>query len=133
MAEQIGNESGIPIAFESTGKPFVLNQFATHELMMIAREAVYNAVLHAKPGKIELKVCFAKRDLTLEVGDDGAGFDPSVILPTQSRHYGLVGMKERVQAVGGRFHLESTLGKGTHLQIQIPRRVSAAQSVMLGA
>ena len=49
------------------------------------------------------------------------------------RHYGLVGMKERVQAVGGRFHLESTLGKGTRLQIQIPRRVSAAQSVMLGA
>lgn len=133
MAEQICKDSGIPIAFESMGKPFVLNEFATHELMMIAREAVYNAVLHGKPAKIELNVCFAKSDLTLEVRDDGAGFDTALTLPRQARHYGLVGMKERVQAVGGRFHLESTLGKGTHVRIQIPRRVSAAQSVMLGA
>ena len=69
----------------------------------------------------------------LEVNDNGAGFDPDIIQPTQSRHYGLVGMKERVQAVGGRFQLESKLGKGTHLRIQIPRRVSAPQNVMLGA
>lgn len=133
MAEQIGKESGIPIVFELAGKPFVLNQFATHELMMIAREAVYNAVLHGKPGEIEVKVCFAKSGLTLEVQDDGAGFDASLIQPTHSRHYGLVGMKERVQAVGGKFQLQSTLGKGTHLRIQIPRRVSSPQNVMLGA
>jgi ligand-binding sensor domain-containing protein/signal transduction histidine kinase len=133
MAEQISRESGVPIIFELTGKQFVLNQVATHELMMIAREAVYNAVLHGKPAKIELKACFSKTNLTLEIQDNGAGFDTTMILPAQTRHYGLVGMKERVQAVGGRFHLESTLGKGTHLRIQIPRRVSAAQSVMLGA
>jgi len=133
MAEQIAKESGIPVAFELTGKPFVLNQFATHELLMIAREALYNAVLHGKPGQIELKVSFARSGLTLEVQDNGVGFDPAIIQPTQSLHYGLVGMKERVQAVGGRFQLESTLGKGTHLRIQIPRRVSAPQNVMQGA
>jgi ligand-binding sensor domain-containing protein/signal transduction histidine kinase len=133
MADQIRKESGIPIAYELTGKPFVLNQFATHELMMIAREAVYNAVLHGRPGHIEITVCFSRSGLALEVRDDGAGFDPADVQPTQSRHYGLVGMKERVQAMGGRFQLDSTLGKGTHLQIQIPRRVSSPQSVMLGA
>jgi signal transduction histidine kinase/streptogramin lyase len=133
MAEQIGKESGVPVSLELGGKPFVLNQNATHELMMIAREAVYNAVLHGKPSEIDLKVFFARNDLTLEVRDNGVGFDPAVIQPNHSRHYGLVGMKERVQALGGRFQLESTLGKGTHLRIQIPRKVSAAQSVMLGA
>ena len=133
MAEQICRESGVPITFELSGKPFVLNQVATHELMMIAREAVYNAVLHGKPAKIELKTCFSKTNLTLEVQDNGAGFDTAMIQPAQARHYGLVGMRERVHAMGGRFHLESKLGKGTHLRIQISRRVSAAQSVMLGA
>jgi len=133
MAEQISKESSVPVMFELTGRPFVLNQFATHELMMIAREALYNAVLHGKPGRIELKVSFARSGLTLEVHDNGTGFDPEKIQPTQSLHYGLVGMKERVQAVGGRFQLESTLGKGTHLRIEIPRKVSAPQNVMLGA
>ena len=133
MAERITKESGIPIVCELTGKPFVLNQFTTHELMMMAREAVYNAVLHGKPEKIEIKVCFTKRDLTMEVRDDGVGFDLSDISSHEGRHYGLVGMRERVQSVGGRFRLESTMGKGTDVQIQIPRRISAAHSAMLGA
>jgi ligand-binding sensor domain-containing protein/signal transduction histidine kinase len=131
MADQIAKESGIPIVCEYTGKAFVLNQFATHELMMMAREAVYNAVLHGKPSKIQIKVNFAAKDLTLEVLDDGSGFDPEVIRPTESRHYGLLGMKERVQAVGGRFKLVSTIGRGTNVFIQIPKRVSAAQRAMV--
>jgi len=132
MAEQISKESGIAIVCEVTGKPFVLNQFATHELMMMAREAVYNAVLHAKPAQIEIEVCFAKKDLTLEVRDNGSGFDPAVIQPHE-RHYGLLGMQERVQAVGGLFKLVSAAGKGTNVHIQIPKRVSAAQREMVSA
>jgi signal transduction histidine kinase len=131
MADQIGRESGVPIMVEQTGKPFVLNQFATHELMMMAREAVYNAVLHGEPAKIQIKVCFAAKDLTLEVLDDGSGFDPNVIQPSEGRHYGLLGMKERVQSVGGRFDLESAVGKGTSIFIQIPKRVSVAKRAMV--
>ena len=133
MAEQIARESGIPVACEFAGKPFVLNQFATHELMMMAREAVYNAVLHAKPTRIDINLCFTRSGLTLEVRDDGSGFDPSAIQTHQDRHYGLVGMRERVQSVGGQFKLESAMGKGTSVRIQIPRKVSAAQNVMQSA
>lgn len=131
MADQIGRESGVPISVELTGKPFVLNQFATHELMMMAREAVYNAVLHGKPGKIQIKVSFAAKDLTLEVLDDGSGFDPKAIRPSEGRHYGLLGMKERVQSVGGRFDLVSAIGHGTSIFIQIPKRISVAQRAMV--
>jgi signal transduction histidine kinase len=131
MADQIGMESGVRIVCEFTGKQFVLNQFATHELMMMAREAVYNAVLHGKPSTIQIRVSFAAKDLTLEVLDDGSGFDPGVIRPTEGRHYGLLGMKERVQAVGGRFKLVSAIGNGTNVFIQIPKRVSAAQRAMV--
>jgi signal transduction histidine kinase len=133
MAEQIGNESGVAIVCEMTGKPFQLNQMAMHELMMIAREAVYNAVLHGKPGKIEIKVSFARNDLTMGVRDNGSGFDPSIIRAPHGRHYGLLGIRERVQAVGGQFHLESKVGEGSYLLIQMPRRFSIAESVMLGA
>jgi signal transduction histidine kinase len=133
MAEQIAGEYGIPVSCELSGKPFVLNQFATHELLMMVREALYNAALHARPRKIEIRANFAKNDLTLEVRDDGSGFDPSAIRPHRDHRYGLVGMRERVQSVGGRFNLVSAAGKGTEVQIQIPRKISVAQNVMMGA
>jgi len=133
MAEQIGREYRIPISCELSGRPFVLNQFATHELLMMVREALYNAVLHARPETIEIRAAFARNDLTLEVRDDGCGFDPAAIEAHADHHYGLVGMRERVQSVGGRFHLESAQGKGTEVQIQIPRNVSVAQSAMMSA
>jgi signal transduction histidine kinase len=133
MAEQIGKEYRISISCELTGRPFLLNQFATHELLMMVREALYNAVLHAKPERIEIRAAFARDDLTLEVRDDGCGFDPAAIEAHADHHYGLVGMRERVQQVGGRFHLASAQGKGTEVQIQIPRKVSVAESAMMSA
>lgn len=132
MAKQVGGDSGVPVVCEVTGKPFPLTQFATHELMMMAREAVYNAVLHARANRIDVRVSFARDDLTLEVHDDGVGFDPETVLTAEDRHYGLVGMRERVQAVGGDFDLHSVPGRGTRLTIRIPRKISGARSAMVG-
>jgi signal transduction histidine kinase len=132
MARQIGADSGVPVVCEVTGKPFPLTQSATHELMMMAREAVYNTVLHARASRIEVRVGFARDDLTLEVRDDGVGFDPDVVFSAEDRHYGLVGMRERVQAVGGEFHLDTAPGRGTNLTVRMPRRVSGARSAMVG-
>jgi signal transduction histidine kinase len=105
---------------------------ATHELMMMAREAVYNAVLHGHPERVEVRVSFGRNELTLEVRDNGRGFEPAAVFAREDGHYGLVGMRERVQAVGGDFHLDSAPGKGTDLTVRIPRRVSAARSAMMG-
>jgi signal transduction histidine kinase/ligand-binding sensor domain-containing protein len=132
MARQISAESGIPVACEISGKPFSLTQMATHELMMMAREAVYNAVLHGHPRRIEVHVNFARDELTLAVRDDGTGFEPAAVFARDDRHYGLVGMRERVQAVGGDFHLDSAPGKGTDLTVRIPRKFSGAHSAMMG-
>jgi len=132
MARQIGAESGVPVICEVTGKPFALTQFATHELMMLAREAVYNAVLHARGNRIDVHVTFGRDGLTLEVNDDGIGFDPAAAMTTDDGHYGLVGMRERVQAVQGEFRLDSSPGSGTRLTIRIPRRISGARSALAG-
>jgi signal transduction histidine kinase len=132
MARQISAESGIPITCEVTGKPFSLTQVAMHELMMMAREAVTNAVLHAHPRRIEVGVSFSRNELTMEVRDNGTGFEPAAVFAREDKHYGLVGMRERVQAVGGAFRLDSTPGKGTDLTVRIPRKGSGARSAMMG-
>ncbi len=131
MAGQIGAESGIPVVCEIIGKPFSLTQMAMHELLMMAREAVYNAVLHGHPQRVDLRVTFARNELTLEVRDNGSGFEPAVVMARDDRHYGLVGMRERVRAVGGDFRLDSAPGRGTDLKVRIPRKFSGAHSAMM--
>ena len=131
MAAQISAESGVPVVCEIVGKPFSLTQMAMHELMMMAREAVYNAVLHGHPERVEMRLTFGRSELTLEVRDNGTGFEPAVVLARDDRHYGLVGMRERVRAVGGDFRLDSAPGRGTDLKVRIPRRVSGARSAMM--
>ncbi|HTV16218.1 MAG TPA: two-component regulator propeller domain-containing protein [Acidobacteriaceae bacterium] len=132
MARQISAESGIPVVCEISGKPFSLTQMATHELMMMAREAVYNAVLHAHPDRVDVRVVFDRNELMLEVRDNGSGFEPAAVFARQDRHYGLVGMRERIEAVGGDFHLDSAPGRGTDLTVRIPRRIYGARSAMMG-
>lgn len=132
MAKQIGGDSRVTLECKVTGKPFPLTQYATHELMMLAREAVYNAVLHGQASRIDLKVNFGRDELTLEVCDDGVGFDPKTTFAAEDRHYGLVGMRERVQAMGGEFDLDSAPGHGTRLTVRTPRRVLGARKVMAG-
>jgi signal transduction histidine kinase len=133
MAAQVASEFGIPITCELTGRPFVLNQFATHELLMMVREALHNAGLHAQASRIEIHAEFARNDLSLEVRDDGRGFDPAAVGASPDHHYGLLGMRERVESLGGRFKVESAPGQGARVQIQIPRKVSAAQSTLLSS
>ncbi len=131
MARHMSLDSGVSVVCEVAGKPFPLTQFATHELMMMAREAVYNAVQHARASRIEVRISFTRDGLILEVRDDGAGFDPKVVFAEEDRHYGLLGMRERVHAVGGEFHLDTAPFRGTHLTVRMPRRVSGVRSAMV--
>ena len=61
--------------------------------------------------------------LEVSVEDDGTGFAAAAKVGTTSGdHYGLIGIKERVERVGGRFALESAPGKGTLVKLAIPAR-----------
>jgi PAS domain S-box-containing protein len=79
---------------------------------MIAREAVSNALRHARARTIYVRLLGDERHLTLEVADDGEGIagDPHAARPG---HLGMVGMRERALAVGAHFEVHSTPGGGT--------------------
>lgn len=129
MSEQIGKESGIPIICRVEGVQFPLNQSINHELIMVAREAVYNATLHAHPTKVQLNIIFGRDDLILEVNDDGCGFDTSLASSPNEQHYGIVGMQERIKRVGGEFKLDSAVGRGSRLTVRVPRTSSMVQLI----
>jgi signal transduction histidine kinase len=91
------------------------------EAYRIAREAVINAYQHAKSRYVETEVTFGDDDLTIRVRDDGIGVDPEILASGQRPgHWGLPGMRERSESLGGRLHVWSERKSGTEVELRIP-------------
>ena len=86
------------------------------DLFRIAQEAIQNAVKHAHPARIEVKLCHRPDAVTLTVTDDGCGFDDARAAGADDSHYGLLGMRERAARLG-ELRLASRPGKGTTLEV----------------
>jgi len=122
MTKQAGAEFGIPIACTVTGTPFTVDHPLEHDLLMVAREAVCNAAIHGDPSKVETGLAYSKRELQLTVWDNGHGFNPDQSSKSNGHHFGIQGMRERVERWGGKFRLTSSSGAGARIEARIPRR-----------
>jgi signal transduction histidine kinase len=81
----------------------------------IVQEALHNIVQHANARNVRITVTQEPDRLLLSIQDDGRGFNPP-----QERGMGLIGMEERVSALGGRLVVESASGEGTVLRVVLP-------------
>ncbi|MGO9641277.1 MAG: two-component regulator propeller domain-containing protein [Candidatus Acidiferrales bacterium] len=124
IARQASHLSHVPVKFDARGKAVPLDGDAEHVLLMVAREAVYNAVRHAQAKEVHINVQFAGESARIEVADDGCGFDPAAVIALQGSHFGLVGMRERVESLGGQFSVDSALTKGTRICAEVPIRAA---------
>jgi signal transduction histidine kinase len=129
MAQQASHASRVPVRFEASGKPVLLDPAVEHDILMVAREAVYNAVQHAGPTEVRIQVHFEDDRIRLRVLDDGCGFNPEKALLAAGEHFGLVGMRERTERIGGRFDIHSSPGTGTELLVEVPVRSAAAEKL----
>jgi signal transduction histidine kinase len=87
-------------------------------LFRIVQEALNNVARHARARRVEVTMTRAEGRVTLQVTDDGRGFDPQA--PRSEMHLGLWSMRERVEQLGGKFEVESAPGEGTTVQAIIP-------------
>jgi len=110
------------------GRRRELTSVVRDEAYRIAREAVSNAYQHAKAGHIETEVTFGEVDLTIRVRDDGIGVDPEILARGQRPgHWGLPGMRERSESLGGRLRVWSEGNAGTEVELRIPAQVAYVQ------
>jgi len=86
-------------------------------LYRVAQEALFNAARHAKASQVNLSLECSPEWATLEVSDDGIGFDPEDV---PSGHIGLGSMRERVRRIGGQLEIESAPGQGTVIRARVP-------------
>jgi signal transduction histidine kinase len=87
-------------------------------LYRLLQESLTNGFRHANGTAQHVKVETEVGRLIVEVSDRGTGFNPAAIVP--EGHLGLVGMRERVEILGGSFDLQSTVGQGTTIRVTLP-------------
>lgn len=119
FAGQLSADHEIDVQVAVTGSAG-LPQEADRNLLLVAREAIRNALSHGHPRHIAVALSFEADAVRLEVSDDGSGFDAGSVLGPDDGHYGILGMRERVAQLGGSFDLFSTPGQGARVLVSVP-------------
>ncbi len=114
--------SAIPVEIDVSGGPRKLSEDVEQNVLRIAQEAVTNAVKHAAASGIWIRLRMEARNLHLSVKDDGRGFELAGAFSTMEGHFGLLGMRERAERLGGQLDLTSQPGGGTEVTVSVPLR-----------
>lgn len=89
-------------------------------IFRLIQEAMTNVAKHAHSEKVKIELSF-KEDMTIaRIIDFGQGFDFNAVLENPGEHFGLIGMKERVEMFSGQFSIISPTGVGTTIELSIP-------------
>jgi signal transduction histidine kinase len=104
-----------------TGEPRTVPADIRHALLRVVQSAAANIKLHASADTTTITLGFLPDAVTLDIYDDGAGFDPAAVAPpSDAGGYGLRAMRQRVEQLGGAFSVESGPGQGTVVAAQLP-------------
>ena len=116
LTQSFAEQSKIPVDFQSTLPPERLPEEVETALYRIVQESLTNVIKHAHATRVSVLLTRKKGSVAAVVEDDGRGFDPAAV---PDGGFGLVGMRERVAALGGRLELESG-GRGTTVAAEVP-------------
>jgi len=112
--------SGIDVEVDVKGESGGIPEEVAHHVFRIAQEAVTNSVNHADANQITVKLEIDPHQLSLRILDDGCGFEPDDVFTSRNGNFGLIGMRERAERLGGHLRLESQPGNGTRLDVTVP-------------
>lgn len=121
LVEHLGRSDGVSVSLQTHGRAFEPPQFVAGNLMLIAQEAVRNAVNHAECRQVDVSLDYDEpaQAITVTIRDDGAGFLMENVAGVKQGHFGLQGMRERAEGLGGRFSLETNPGGGTVISARV--------------
>jgi signal transduction histidine kinase len=112
-------QHGIDVQFETVGISSKRHSLEIETaIFRVVQESLTNVLLHAHASRVDVLLSQRKNLLNVIIEDDGVGFIPENVVA--HIHLGLFGMRERIEMLGGRFSIESNIGKGTTIQVEVP-------------
>jgi signal transduction histidine kinase len=124
VREEIGIGAGIDFRVIVEGAERPLHPVLRDDVYRIGREALVNAFRHSHARNIEIELEYASSRLRLMVRDNGRGIDPQVIVAGREGHWGLPGMRERAERIGGQLHIWSSAKGGTEIELSVPGHIA---------
>ena len=112
--------SGVTPEVRTTGDAHVLHPEVEVTLLRVAQEALANVAKHAAASRAWITLSYMGDVVTLDVRDDGAGFDPALTPDRDTGGFGLIAMRQRVQRLAGQLEIESEPGSGTVVSATLP-------------
>lgn len=108
--------TAVAVEVKQTGEPQPLSELQEENLLRIGQEALTNAIKHSKSARMEIHLDFSPGLLVLRIRDFGIGFSPNKVDGPAEGHFGLSGMGERCQRIGGSLKIHSSPGTGTLIE-----------------
>jgi len=122
QGREFSRHTGVPATVQVNGTPDQLTDAQQTCIYRVVQEALTNCARHAKAKNVLVSLRTQEDDIVVLVQDDGVGFDS---IASARGGLGLLGIRERVEALDGKLHISSQPNKGTALQVQIPLGVPA--------
>ena len=106
----------IHIKLDFSGDLSQLDETILLTVYRLIQECLTNIYRHAQAKHVQINIQCKQDELTVSIKDDGQGFEPNQMV----HGFGLAGMKERVAALNGKFHIHTAPGQGVHIQVVLP-------------
>jgi NarL family two-component system sensor histidine kinase YdfH len=117
-AERFQHTTGIPCKLNLCEPPTLTSQLSENVIRAVS-EGLMNIARHAEARQANINMKCDVESLSVEISDDGIGFNPSENLG-RSGHYGLLGLRERARLLGGSLSIRSHISQGTTIELQLP-------------
>jgi signal transduction histidine kinase len=120
LSDECAGDSGIraDVVIEGLERP--LNALAGNDVLQVGRQAIANAFRHSHASEIHVLVSYGPRHLQIRVQDNGCGMTEEALNMRSPGHYGITGMQERSERIGGSMAIRSLVGEGTEVHLSVP-------------
>ncbi|NUN67150.1 GAF domain-containing sensor histidine kinase (plasmid) [Pseudanabaena biceps] len=109
-------DNSLQVDFQILGTAYQVAAIIGYNLLKIAQEAIINALKHAKPKNLFIVITYESSLISLRITDDGCGFQLSM----DNGGFGVLSMSERSDRLGGQLSINSILGQGTEILVEVP-------------
>jgi signal transduction histidine kinase/ligand-binding sensor domain-containing protein len=125
LVPSVSFDPPIPVRIVVEGKPRALHPLVGAEVTRIVREALFNVARHAHASSVEIAIGFEARYLAVRVRDDGVGIPEHVLVHGRKEgHFGMIGMRERAEKIGGSITISSSPGSGAEVILSLPAELA---------